>query len=414
MQQICLNMIVKNESAIIEDTLDNIRAHIKIQHFVICDTGSTDNTVDILKAYFKTHKLTADIYQHKWVDFSHNRNLALQQCEGKAEYILFFDADDRFHGELILPSALTADIYNLKFRSESDSGSFYTRGALVKANSVVWIGVLHESVVALDSHCTEDYIDGDYFIQTGHFGDRSKNPDKYLRDAEDLQKAFDTENTHLKLKARYAYYCATSYYSHGNLLKAIEWFKKRIEISSYSNDHDECFLAHRYMGMVYAELGENAQACDIWLKGWSQYPDRLESLYDASVMYASQGYNQLAYDIAYLGVNVQMNTTRGFYSEDIYRYGIHYQISKYGLLCGQYQRSYTSIMKLIAEPFYSSALCDHIIDSLVLLKTYILQDSAENQKHLYGYITAHPSNSYNQNLILQWLMTGENVVVLSQ
>ena len=46
---ICLNMIVKNESHIIETTLNNIINHITIDYWVISDTGSTDNTKEIIK-----------------------------------------------------------------------------------------------------------------------------------------------------------------------------------------------------------------------------------------------------------------------------------------------------------------------------------------------------------------------------
>jgi len=42
---ICLNMIVKNESKIIKETLDNICKYIKLDYWVISDTGSTDNTI---------------------------------------------------------------------------------------------------------------------------------------------------------------------------------------------------------------------------------------------------------------------------------------------------------------------------------------------------------------------------------
>lgn len=48
---ICLNMIVKNESHIIASTLKNILEHIKIDYWVISDTGSTDDTVDIIQDF---------------------------------------------------------------------------------------------------------------------------------------------------------------------------------------------------------------------------------------------------------------------------------------------------------------------------------------------------------------------------
>ncbi len=60
-QTICLNMIVKNESHIIETTLVNILENVKIDYWVISDTGSTDNTVDIITSFFEK-----EIYQEKY------------------------------------------------------------------------------------------------------------------------------------------------------------------------------------------------------------------------------------------------------------------------------------------------------------------------------------------------------------
>ena len=49
---ICLNMIVKNESHIILDTLNNLTSKIIFDYWVICDTGSTDNTKELIQTFF--------------------------------------------------------------------------------------------------------------------------------------------------------------------------------------------------------------------------------------------------------------------------------------------------------------------------------------------------------------------------
>ncbi|VEH65537.1 Uncharacterised protein [Rodentibacter pneumotropicus] len=49
---ICLNMIVKNESAIIRETLENILAYISLDYYVISDTGYDDNTAEIIEQFF--------------------------------------------------------------------------------------------------------------------------------------------------------------------------------------------------------------------------------------------------------------------------------------------------------------------------------------------------------------------------
>ncbi|GHM26132.1 hypothetical protein EBZU44_46760 [Enterobacter cloacae] len=52
---LCLNMIVKDESHIIEQTLENICQHFKLDYWVISDTGSSDRTRDYRKL-FKSEK----------------------------------------------------------------------------------------------------------------------------------------------------------------------------------------------------------------------------------------------------------------------------------------------------------------------------------------------------------------------
>ena len=49
---ICLNMIVKNESNVIKATLTNLCEHLTFKYWVILDTGSTDNTKQIIIDFY--------------------------------------------------------------------------------------------------------------------------------------------------------------------------------------------------------------------------------------------------------------------------------------------------------------------------------------------------------------------------
>ena len=52
---LCLNMIVKNESKIITRLFDSVLSIIDC--YCICDTGSTDNTIQIITDYFKSKNI---------------------------------------------------------------------------------------------------------------------------------------------------------------------------------------------------------------------------------------------------------------------------------------------------------------------------------------------------------------------
>jgi len=88
---ICLNMIVKNESLIVQRLLDSVLPIIDT--YCICDTGSTDNTMDIIRTYFKDKGITGILLSEPFQNFSYNRNFSLQACKGLSDYILFLDAD---------------------------------------------------------------------------------------------------------------------------------------------------------------------------------------------------------------------------------------------------------------------------------------------------------------------------------
>ena len=170
---ICLNMIVKNESGIIIDTLNKLNSKIKFDYYVICDTGSTDDTINSIKDFFKD-LVPGEIYQHTWKDFGYNRSLALKMAYKKTDYVLIFDADDYIHGNFVLPQ-LELDAYMLKFGNET---SAYERLCLVK-NDINWEykGVLHEYITS-ETKFTTGYITGDYFIVSGRTSSRNQDPEK--------------------------------------------------------------------------------------------------------------------------------------------------------------------------------------------------------------------------------------------
>ena len=64
---LCLNMIVKNESKIITRLLESVLPIIDC--YCICDTGSTDNTIEIIETYFQSKNITGIIVYEQFVNF---------------------------------------------------------------------------------------------------------------------------------------------------------------------------------------------------------------------------------------------------------------------------------------------------------------------------------------------------------
>ena len=82
---ISLCMICKNE----EKTIGNALKSVKdiVDEIIVVDTGSTDNSIDIVKSY------GGRVYKEEWKDdFSYIRNIALDKARG--EWILILDCDE--------------------------------------------------------------------------------------------------------------------------------------------------------------------------------------------------------------------------------------------------------------------------------------------------------------------------------
>ena len=91
MTKICLNMIVKNESRVIVRLLTSVLP--LIDTYCICDTGSTDDTIEIIKTFFDERNIHGVIISEPFINFQHNRNVALKACYGMSDYIILLDAD---------------------------------------------------------------------------------------------------------------------------------------------------------------------------------------------------------------------------------------------------------------------------------------------------------------------------------
>ncbi|KLU63991.1 SPBc2 prophage-derived glycosyltransferase SunS [Desulfosporosinus acididurans] len=146
---ISLCMIVRNEESNIANCLESVKGIP--DEIVIVDTGSTDNTKEIVRQY------TDQIYDFEWIDdFSAARNFAFAQA--RMDYILWLDADDILSEVdcqkfLNLKSNLTPFIdavnmpYNLSFDEFGVVTYSFRRNRLVKRSSNFrWVGAVHEYI----------------------------------------------------------------------------------------------------------------------------------------------------------------------------------------------------------------------------------------------------------------------------
>lgn len=254
-------MIVKNESHCIERCLTSIKNHI--DYYVICDTGSTDDTIQKIKSILKD--IQGEIYQDEWIDFETNRNLALSRCKG--DWIVTIDADEEFIGNGLINLDSNYDAYVFSNKSIDIE---YKRCRIFKNNNEFrYKGKTHEflhfnnkKLFEIKSHYYKDHEDSS----------RRKGGNKFKEDIKILSKELEIDPNN----ARNVFYLALAYQSNENYEKAIEYHLKRIELKGWE---EEVYFSVYQIGLIKTIIDK-----DVWsginklIEAWIYRPNRLESL----------------------------------------------------------------------------------------------------------------------------------------
>ena len=313
MAKLCLCMIVKNESSIIKDCLNSIVDYL--DYWVICDTGSTDGTQDIIKSFFKEKGIPGELHEDKWVNFGHNRTLALKYAKDKSKYCFIIDADDRLVGELIIPDDKIYKMFSMKINADSLE---YTR-VQVLCNNLQWVykGVVHEYPFLISKK--ENYPSGtieNCYIQAGTFGARSNTgTSKFTRDITLLSQGIKDEPNN----TRYHFYLAQSYKDIRDYKNAIKYYKKRVEMGGWC---EEVYYSLYMIGLCKQNDGldfENEILYD-YLKAYNYKKNRLEALYEIVKYYRQNEKYREGYAYGILGIKNSYPKDILFIHRDIHTY----------------------------------------------------------------------------------------------
>lgn len=368
MTTICLNMIVKNESHIIEQTLENICQHLAISYWVIADTGSTDDTPERIRAFFAKKGIAGELLHHTWQNFGHNRELALKACAQKADYVFVFDADDYIDGQFPALEKLTQDCYQFKMLSESGSQMFQRVLLFRNDYGFHWRGALHEFLTNQRGYRSE-VLEGDYRVMARSRGARSHNPNKYRDDAKLLEQVIE-QGQDPELLPRYSFYCAQSYQSAGEKDLAIQWYKKRTTLSGWMQ---EVFISHTRLGLMYESLKRHADALMAWQAAVEVDPLRPEAWYHLARRHRWNKHYPLALCFAERAEQAIWPKHRVmFLNKDINTYWCYYEVCVSAFHLNQYAKSYRSFKALLRNA--PSKDIQRVIHHLPFYQDLIQQD----------------------------------------
>jgi glycosyltransferase involved in cell wall biosynthesis len=359
-QSICLNMIVKDESAIICRCLTSVKPII--DYWVIVDTGSTDGTQRIIQDFMKD--IPGELHERPWVNFAHNRNEALELAKNKGDYILFIDADEilSFSKEFKLPE-LDKDFYYI---TTQFSGTTYERVQLIKSSlDWKWKGVLHEAIDASQAKSHANLAGVTNIVRTD--GNRSNDTQKFQKDAKLLESALleEPDNT------RYVFYLAQSYKDAQIYDLALNNYKKRISMGGWDQ---EIFWSMFQIGIIQELLKEKPEnIISSYYNAYLYRSSRAEPLYRIANFHR-QTKNYLAgYHAARQGLNLPKCSDILFVENWVYDYGLMLEFS----ICAYWTEKYTEALLasylLLANPALPSNVRECVQNNLVWINSKINQ-----------------------------------------
>jgi tetratricopeptide (TPR) repeat protein len=360
--KICLNMIVKNESKVILRLLNSVLPII--DSYCICDTGSTDNTIELIENYFKEKGIEGKIVREPFKDFGYNRSFALKSCNGlaNADYLLLMDADMVLRINSSISKESLSKILkkgDAHYIYQGTDAFFYKNVRILKNNEEYsYWGVTHEYVKTTSNTVYKEIEKSILFIDD--IGDGGSKQDKFERDIRLLLKGLE-ENPN---NDRYTFYLANSYSNTGQQEKAIEYYKKRIEIGGWNQ---EVWFSYYSIGKCYKSMGDIGNALKYWMDGYQYFPKRIENLYQIINYYRIEGKNILAhafYEIADYERKNDNTIDHLFLEKDIYEYKLDYEFSIIAYYRNTKNKDITSsCMKVLSHPCAEESITKNVLSN---------------------------------------------------
>jgi tetratricopeptide (TPR) repeat protein len=383
---LCLNMIVKNESRIITRLFDSVISII--DSYCICDTGSTDNTIQIIEDYFREKGKPGKIVQEPFKNFCYNRNVALQACIGLSDYVLLLDADMTLEiNHFDKMNLRLADSFHIL---QGNDSFYYQNLRILKNNGLYkYVGVTHEYIDTPSTNTTITLDKKDIFIRD--IGDGGSKSDKFERDVRLLTEGIKDEPNNV----RYYFYLANSYHDLGKYEEAISMYKKRIEFGGWQ---EEVWYSYYRIGKCYHSLNKFADALHYWLEGYDYYPDRLEAIYEIIKHYRYTSKHKLCmifYNIAKDILNKNYNRDSYlFLHNDVYTYQIDYEYTIFAAYCGI--KNINDQVITVFNKSNGSEFCN-LLSNMKFYKHILQKQSVHNTDHSINLMINGENTKFNSS-----------------
>ena len=306
MPKICLNMIVKDEAANIGRCLASVMPFIDCG--IIADTGSSDDTIKIIKNWAKNKGKVIEVAEGPFLNFSQARNMALHQARTSSlewDYLLLIDADMELRAEEGPFDGLVAPAYSLK---QTDGKQSLNNVRLLRRDqTVLYEGPTHEWLP----------IRGE-FLKGVEIFDHCSGPSRANKAKRDIELLESADQDHHQIMFNLAH----SYYSDQQWEKALQTFAKRIEKGG-AEFSEQVWNSLLYYGRCALMLGDEAAFVHQALCTFNHRPTRAEPLYDLARYWRGRGAPNTSLVFSQLGLVIPYPAQDSLFVEDyVYKGGL--------------------------------------------------------------------------------------------
>jgi tetratricopeptide (TPR) repeat protein len=315
---LCLNMIVKNETANLERCLAAVAPHISC--WVIGDTGSTDGTQDFIRSFFAACNIPGELFSLPFVNFAQARNAALDRARASAmpfDYLLLADADLEL---LVHAPAFARDLTSAAYAVRQRSGIIYRNIRLLRRDvRASYRGVTHEFLSVPPGEPRN--LDDISFLDHASGANRV---DKYERDLRLLTEALATERDPVMV-ARYAFYLANTLRDSGQREAALAMYLRRAGLGHW---RQEVSLSLLNAAMLKEATGhDNEEVISAYTAATAACPTRAEALHGAARFCRTKGLYERGYAFAMQGLAIVRPDDALFPEDWIYDYGLRDELA---------------------------------------------------------------------------------------
>ena len=307
---ICLAMIVRDEEQWLPETLC-AAIDLGIDYWVICDTGSTDDTRQVAEDMLLGYPSTpGEFHDISFDSIGQARTELLRLAHGKADWLLMLDADMTVKGEL--PEG-DAEVYHGTIEGSWE----YTLPLLVSGKRRwVYKGVAHSYLAAEDGKNYAEEVCGLRIEDRRPGGWR---PGKLEEDARLLERELEKN----PLDARSSFYLAQTYADLGRTSDALREYGRRILLGGYDQER---FVAKLRRARLLCERDPQG-AIGACVEAWQERPTRAEPLYVAARQCRLNGWNEAALMFARQAAGISKPADRLFVEEATYAWGIPIELA---------------------------------------------------------------------------------------